>query len=130
LPLIKNDIVLVSLMEHHSNDLPWRSQATVRRIKVEKLGRLDHSHFQELLLKYKGRVKLVAVTGASNVTGYVNDYHKLARQAHQAGAQILVDCAQLAPHRPIDIKNLNDPEHLDYIVVSAHKFYAPFGTGA
>src|SRR5581483_9025373 len=58
------------------------------------------------------------------------DIHKIARLAHQAGAQILVDCAQLAPHRQVDIRNLGAPEHLDYIVVSGHKMYAPFGTGA
>ncbi len=130
LPLAKTDIVLVSLMEHHSNDLPWRRQATVKRIKVDELGRLNLKHFKSQLTKYQGRVKLVAVTGASNVTGYVNDYHQLAKLAHQAGAQILVDSAQLAPHRVIDIKQLSNPGHIDYIVVSAHKFYAPFGTGA
>ncbi|MBI4034538.1 aminotransferase class V-fold PLP-dependent enzyme [Candidatus Saccharibacteria bacterium] len=130
LPLAKSDIVLVSLLEHHSNDLPWRRQATVKRIKVDRLGRLDENDYYRLLKKYHGRVKLVAVTGASNVTGYVPDIYRLAAMAHKAGAQILVDSAQLAPHRPINIGRLNQPQHLDYIVVSAHKLYAPFGTGA
>ena len=58
------------------------------------------------------------------------DIHDLAERAHAAGAQILVDCAQLAPHRAIDIGPLDDPRHLDYVVVSAHKMYAPYGTGA
>ncbi len=77
-----------------------------------------------------GRIGLVAVTGASNVTGYLLPIHRLARKAHEVGAEILVDAAQLAPHRPIDMKAPDDPEHLDYVVLSAHKMYAPFGCGA
>ncbi|HSX17923.1 MAG TPA: aminotransferase class V-fold PLP-dependent enzyme [Candidatus Saccharimonadales bacterium] len=130
LDLKKDDIVLVSLLEHHSNDLPWRRQAQIRRIKIDSFGRLDENHLDQLLKDYKGRVKLVAVTGGSNVTGHVPNIHRLAKKAHAHGAQILVDCAQLAPHRRIDIKELKDPTHLDYIVISAHKMYAPFGTGA
>jgi cysteine desulfurase/selenocysteine lyase len=60
----------------------------------------------------------------------LNPIHHLARKAHAAGAQILVDCAQLAPHRRVDMRPLDDPEHLDFIAISAHKMYAPFGTGA
>ena len=73
---------------------------------------------------------LVTVSGASNVTGFVQPIHRLARKAHAAGARILVDAAQLAAHRPIDVKPDDDPEHLDFVVLSAHKMYAPFGTGA
>ncbi|MDO8592028.1 MAG: aminotransferase class V-fold PLP-dependent enzyme [bacterium] len=130
IPLKKDDIVLVSLMEHHSNDLPWRGRAHVERVGVDGLGRFDENHLEKLLAKYKKRVKLVTLTGASNVTGQMPDVHAIARKAHAVGAQILVDAAQLAPHRQINIKSLDDPEHLDYIVVSAHKMYAPFGTGA
>src|SRR3990167_8131852 len=67
IPLKKSDIVLVSLMEHHSNDLPWRGRAQVERIGVDDLGRLDENHLEELLEKYQKRVKLVTLTGASNV---------------------------------------------------------------
>jgi selenocysteine lyase/cysteine desulfurase len=130
IPLKKTDIVLVSLMEHHSNDLPWRKRARVERIGVDDLGRFDEDHLDELLAKYKKRVKLVTLTGASNVTGQMPDVHRIARKVHAAGAQILIDAAQVAPHRRINVKSLDDPEHLDYIVVSAHKMYAPFGTGA
>ena len=130
LELNKKDIVLVSLLEHHSNDLPWRRQAAIKRIEIDGLGRLDERHLDELLRKYKGKVKLVAITGGSNVSGHIPDIHRIAEKAHSYGAQILVDCAQLAPHRKIDIKSLEDPAHLDYIVISAHKMYAPFGTGA
>jgi selenocysteine lyase/cysteine desulfurase len=130
LNLSKKDVVLISMMEHHSNDLPWRKVAEVHRIDVDQTGDLIDASLDKLLERYKGRVKLVAISGGSNVTGYVPDIHEIARKVHAAGAQILVDCAQLAPHRAINMKRLNDPEHLDYISVSAHKFYAPFGTGA
>lgn len=130
LGLTKEDVVLVSLAEHHSNDLPWRKQATVYHIKVDKNGSLDLVDYQNLLDKYKGQVKLVAISAGSNVTGQVPDVHQLASLAHEANAQILADCAQLAAHRAVDIKSLDDPGHLDYVAVSAHKMYAPFGTGA
>lgn len=130
LDLTKKDVVLVGMLEHHSNDLPWRRAAEVHHIAVDKNGALLDSSLDELLDKYKARVKLVAISGGSNVTGCIPDVHSIAKKVHAAGAQIMVDCAQLAPHRKINIKNLNDPEHLDYIAVSAHKMYAPFGTGA
>lgn len=130
LPLRKPDIVLVSHLEHHSNDLPWRARATVKRIATLPDGAIDRNDFLQLLGYYGGRVKLVAISGASNVTGHLPDIHWFARQAHEAGAAIFVDCAQLAAHRTITMKRLDDPEHLDYIAFSAHKMYAPFGCGA
>ncbi len=130
LRLTKKDVVLISMMEHHSNDLPWRKVAEVHRIKVDETGNLVESHLDELIRLYKGRIKLVAISGGSNVTGHITDIHNVARKSHEIGAQILVDCAQLAPHRRIDMRKIDDPEHLDYIAVSAHKLYAPFGTGA
>jgi cysteine desulfurase / selenocysteine lyase len=72
----------------------------------------------------------VAVTGASNVSGFIQPIHRLAAKAHAAGARILVDAAQLAPHRRVDMRPDDDPEHLDFVVLSAHKMYAPFGAGA
>ncbi len=130
LELQKDDVVLVSLLEHHSNDLPWRAQAHVEHIQADALGRLDVNDLDRLLKVYQGRVKLVAITGASNVTGYLPDIHAIAQKAHAAGAEILIDCAQLAPHRRISMGDLDDPAHLDYVAISAHKMYAPFGTGA
>ncbi|MBA3757322.1 aminotransferase class V-fold PLP-dependent enzyme [Candidatus Saccharibacteria bacterium] len=130
LQLSKKDVVLISLLEHHSNDLPWRQVAQVRRIKVDHEGNLIEEDLERLLEKFKGRVKLVAISGGSNVTGYIPDIYGIAKKVHAAGARILVDCAQLAPHRRVQMKELDDPEHLDYIAVSAHKMYAPFGTGA
>jgi cysteine desulfurase/selenocysteine lyase len=124
------DIVLTSGMEHHSNDLPWRAVAKTVHIKLTPNGCLDEDDFDQQLKNYGDRIALVAVTGASNVTGNINPIHRLAEKTHAVGAQILVDCAQLAPHRKINMRSLNDPGHLDYVTISAHKMYAPFGSGA
>ena len=129
-PFRRGDMVLSTIMEHHSNDLPWRRRAQVLRAQVTSEGRLDEDDVDRLLAKYGDRIALVTVSGASNVTGFVQPIHRLARKAHAVGARILVDAAQLAPHRRIDIKSDNDPEHIDFVVLSAHKMYAPFGTGA
>lgn len=124
------NVVLVGSQEHHSNDLPWRAVAHVERIGLMPDGTLDQMDYVQKLEQFRGRLALVSVTGASNVTGYINPIHHMAEQAHTVGAQICVDCAQLAPHRAISMGRLDDPSHLDYITISAHKMYAPFGTGA
>lgn len=129
LGLQRKDIVLISHLEHHSNDLPWRSKATVQRIATSSDGSVDQGDFLKLLKEYGPRIKLVAISGASNVTGHMPDIHWFASQTHAIGAQIFVDCAQLAAHRQIDMKPLDDPTHLDYIAFSGHKMYAPFGCG-
>jgi cysteine desulfurase/selenocysteine lyase len=130
LPLGAGDVVLTTLMEHHSNDLPWRAVAHIEHVNVDQKGALDEAHLEHLLAKYSGRVRLVAITGASNVSGYINPVHRIAAKAHAAGAEILVDAAQLAPHRAVDMRPNDDPGHIDYLVLSAHKMYAPYGTGA
>jgi len=126
----ERNLVLCSHLEHHSNDLPWRQVAGVIYTNVTPEGRLDEADFDQKLEDYRGRIALVAVSGASNVTGFINPVHRLAEKAHAAGAHIAVDCAQLAPHRQIRMLPLDDPAHLDYITLSAHKMYAPLGTGA
>jgi selenocysteine lyase/cysteine desulfurase len=120
----QRDIVLTSGMEHHSNDLPWRAVSKVIHVGLHPDGRLDEADFDMQLAKYSDRVALVAISGASNVTGYLNPIHRLAEKAHAVGAQIAVDCAQLAPHRKIEMGSLEDPARLDYIAISAHKLYA------
>ncbi|MEO0161318.1 MAG: aminotransferase class V-fold PLP-dependent enzyme [candidate division WOR-3 bacterium] len=122
-------IVLTTIMEHHSNELPWRKVAQVIHVELNPDGTIDKNDFYEKLKKYAGRIQLVAVSGASNVTGYINPIHEFARRVHEIGAQIAVDAAQLAPHRPIDMKPKSDPEHIDYLAFSAHKMYAPYGIG-
>lgn len=130
LNLAPGDVVLTTEMEHHSNDLPFRPAAEVVHAGLLADGRLDEADFDRKLEAYAGRVRLVAVTGASNVTGYLNPVDRLARKAHAAGAMILADCAQLAAHRRVSVGDMKDPSHLDFVALSAHKLYAPFGTGA
>ncbi|SDK00376.1 aminotransferase class V-fold PLP-dependent enzyme [Natronincola ferrireducens] len=129
LEIYKDGVVLSTCMEHHSNDLPWRNKYKVDYIELDKDGRLSLEDLKKKLQHYDGKVKLVAVTGASNVTGYINPIHEIAEMAHGHGAEILVDGAQLVPHTPVDMKSLKDPGHIDYLVFSGHKMYAPFGSG-
>jgi cysteine desulfurase/selenocysteine lyase len=124
------DVVITSMLEHHSNDLPWRKHATVVHCGITRDGRLDIDALKKALTTYKGKVKLVAVTGASNITGYCAPVHEIAAWTHAAGARLFVDAAQLAPHRPIAMGREGDPGRIDFVAFSAHKMYAPFGTGA
>lgn len=124
------DVVLVSMMEHHANDLPYRAVANVVHVGITPTGELDEADFDQKLRDYAGRVGLVAISGAGNVTGTLPPLRRLAQKAHAAGAQFLVDAAQLAPHRRIEMGSLDDPGHFDYLALSAHKMYAPYGTGA
>lgn len=122
-------IVLSTSMEHHSNDLPWRGKYNVDYIEVDDCGRLIIEDLKQKLIKYQGRVKLVTVTGASNVTGYKNPIYSIASLVHQFNAKLLVDGAQLVPHCAINMNPHNDIKHIDYLAFSAHKMYAPFGIG-
>lgn len=125
----RNDMVLTSLMEHHSNLLPWRARYRTDYIQLDRTGHLDLNDLEFKLRKYRGAVKLVVVTGASNVTGYINPIHTIAALAHRYGAQILVDGAQLVPHCPVSLEGKRPEQAIDFLAFSAHKLYAPFGTG-
>lgn len=125
-----NPVVLTTYMEHLSDYLPWKYRCETDLVNVDQDGRLSILDLEQKLLKYRGRVKLVAVTGASNVTGYVNPIHEIARLAHIHNAEILVDAAQLMQHRKINMNPADAMESIDYIAFSAHKTYAPFFTGA
>ena len=94
---LKENIVITTAMEHHSNDLPWRAVTDILHVGLTPDGRLDEADFDTKLAQYGSRVALVAITGASNVTGYLNPIHRLAEKAHQVGALFLADCAQLVP---------------------------------
>ncbi len=125
----KNQVVLSTWMEHLANDLPWRDKFTVDYVEIDTYGRLRLDDLENKLQKYSGRVKLVTVTGASNITGYLNPIHEIAKIVHKHGAKVLIDGAQLVPHIAVDMKPFDSPEHIDYLVFSAHKMYAPFGMG-
>lgn len=124
------DVVLSTWMEHAANDLPWRDKFTVDYIETDDYGRLSMNNLEDKLKKYKDKVRLVTVTGASNVTGYLNDINTIAELAHRHGAEIHVDGAQLVPHLPVEMKPYRTASYIDYMSFSAHKMYAPYGSGA
>ena len=119
--------VIVTEMEHHSNDLPHRRRGTVLRARVDDDGALDLDHLETLLRK--NEVKLVAVTAGSNVSGITPDLRRIARMAHDNGAMILVDAAQALARMPLDVLPFDDPAHIDFLAGAGHKAYAPFGAG-
>lgn len=125
----KRSVILSTYMEHHSNDLPWRNKYDVDYVKVDENGRLSIHDLEKKLRKYKKKVALVTVTGASNVTGYKNPINDIAELVHEYNAKIMVDAAQLIAHSCVDMKPDSSSQHIDYIAFSAHKMYAPFGAG-
>jgi selenocysteine lyase/cysteine desulfurase len=110
--------------EHHANLLPWRRRRFVH-LPVPSGPEQMLEQVEQHLRREPGPW-LVAVTGASNVTGEIPPLAELARLAHRHGARLAVDAAQLAPHRPIDMADTQ----VDYLVLSGHKLYAPYGSGA
>ncbi|MBR9979334.1 MAG: aminotransferase class V-fold PLP-dependent enzyme [Bacteroidetes bacterium] len=125
----EGDVVITTLMEHHSDDLPWRKHAKVIHVGVDDTGYLDMKALREAFECNKGHVRFLAATGASNITGIINPIHEMAEIAHTHDAYMFVDAAQLAPHRTIDVLSETHPGHIDFIAYSAHKMYAPFGIG-
>ncbi len=125
----KYDKVITTRMEHHANDLPWRYNANLIYIEVDEKGRLNIDDIEEELIKHNGDVKFVTVTGASNVTGHINPINHIAKIAHKYGAKIIVDAAQLAPHREINMKGTGNDDSIDFLALSGHKMYAPYGSG-
>jgi selenocysteine lyase/cysteine desulfurase len=127
-------VVLITLLEHTSNELPWRliPQVSIERLQIDTDGFFDLNELENILSDYNlkslhgnKRIKLMAMSGASNVLGSVNDLEEITRVVHKYGARLLVDGAQLVAHRKVEM----DKCGIDYFVFSAHKVYAPFGTG-
>ena len=127
-------VVLNSLLEHSSNDLPWRliPGHSLIRFPVDLNGFIDLKELELLLSAYnskaehgKKRIRLLAVSGASNVLGVCNNLMEISRIAHRYNARLLVDAAQLAAHCKISMEESG----IDYLAFSAHKMYAPFGCG-
>lgn len=125
-----DDLVLCTRIEHHANDLPWRERCKVIYAEVDEKGRIIYDDIERLLKENEGKVKYVSVTAASNVTGYVTDVHRVAKMAHQHGAQIIVDGAQIVAHRKFSMLGETPEENIDFFVFSAHKMYSPYGGGA
>ncbi|RKR20299.1 aminotransferase class V-fold PLP-dependent enzyme [Arthrobacter oryzae] len=114
--------VLYLDIEHHANLLPWQNVPHRSVVAATTLAATVDRLRDELA---RGGISLLAVTGASNVTGEILPIRALAALAHEYGARIVVDAAQLAPHRRINI----DADDVDYLAFSGHKLYAPFGAG-
>ena len=126
---VKKCVILSTDMEHHSNDIPWRDKYIVDYISINDKGSLSLEDLEKKLIYYNGSVKLVTVTGASNVTGIINPIYKISILCHKYKTKILVDGAQLVPHHTINMGEISSPEHIDFLAFSAHKMYAPFGIG-
>ena len=130
------DVVLISIMEHHSNDLPHRKHAgKVIHISLDNSakgqpGCLDIKALEKNLEKYKDRVNYVSITGISNVTGIINPIYDIAELAHSYGALILIDGAQTAAHMPVQMSGHSNPDRdLDAFIFSGHKTYVPGSPG-
>ena len=127
-------VVLNTLLEHTSNELPWRmvKQFSMIRLNVDTEGFFDLNELETILSEYnqknqhgKKRIKLLAMSGASNVLGTFNNLSEIAVIVHKYGAHLLVDAAQMVAHRKICMELCS----IDYLAFSAHKVYAPFGSG-
>ena len=121
--------VLVTEMEHHADLLPWRHRSGHLMVSLSDDGHIDVEAIEHALHSSEGKIGLVALCGASNVTGFVSPIHEVAELAHRHGALISVDAAQLAPHHRIEVLPAGDPGHLDFVSLSGHKMFAPYGAG-
>ncbi|MCY4127742.1 MAG: cysteine desulfurase [Gammaproteobacteria bacterium] len=124
----RDDEVVISEMEHHSNIVPWqmvceRSGARLKAIKVQPNGELDQDHYESLL---SPRTKIVSIAHVSNALGTVNPIKEMIAKARHVGAATVIDGAQAAPHMSIDVRDLD----CDFYAFSAHKMYGPTGIGA
>ncbi len=121
LRLEHRDVVLTTVVEHHANLLPWGRAATRRYVECGSDGTFG---VDDVIagLDERPRAKLLAITGASNVTGWLPPLEEIIEAAHERGVRVAVDAAQLAPHRPM-------PAEADFVSWSGHKMYAPFGAG-
>jgi len=126
--LKKGDEVLLSLMEHHSNIVPWEiiskiNGFTIKYAKVNPDGTLDYEDFES---KVSSKTKLASLSHVSNVSGVINDVKRIAKVAHENGALMFVDGAQSVPHMPVDVRDLD----VDFLAFSGHKMLGPTGIGA
>eukprot|EP00930_Biecheleria_cincta_P084235 TRINITY_DN7372_c0_g1_i1.p1 TRINITY_DN7372_c0_g1~~TRINITY_DN7372_c0_g1_i1.p1 ORF type:complete len:523 (+),score=80.60 TRINITY_DN7372_c0_g1_i1:78-1646(+) len=125
--LKEGDEILLTVMEHHSNLVPWQqlaevSGARLRFARLQSNGQLDMQDFEQLL---GNKTKLVALCHVSNVLGCVNPIQTIAEKAHAIGARLLVDACQSVPHMPVDVQALG----ADWLVASSHKMCGPSGIG-
>ena len=131
----EKDMVLVSIMEHHSNDLPHRKHGgKVMHIPIgsakTNMSGIDMDIFERYLIQFQDRINYVSITGLSNVTGIINPINKIAKLVHKYGAYLIVDAAQMAAHVPIYMSGFEDSNmEIDALLFSGHKTYAPGSPG-
>lgn len=123
----EGDEVIVSVMEHHSNIVPWQLQAAkrgiaIRVVPMDECGNLDIDEYKNL---FNERTKLVSIAHVSNVLGTINPVKELTRIAHEHGVPVLVDGAQSTPHSRVDVQDID----CEFFVFSGHKMYGPTGIG-
>jgi selenocysteine lyase/cysteine desulfurase len=121
LRLGRQDVVVTTVVEHHANLLPWSRAATCRYVECGPDGTFSLGAV-EAALEERPAPRLLAVTGGSNITGWMPEISQIIAAAHHRGVPVVVDAAQLAPHRPL-------PADADFLAWSGHKMYAPFGAG-
>jgi len=126
--LHEGDEIVLSILEHHSNTLPWRALAKRRGVKLRVLpitedGRIDLARLADFVTP---KCRLIAITHCSNVTGAITDVAPIVAAARSVGAAVALDGAQRAPHGPLDIQQLG----VDFYAFSGHKTYGPTGIGA
>lgn len=125
--LKENDEVLISIMEHHSNLVPWQKVCKKTKAKLNYMYINENFEIpdEEIEKKITDKTKIVSITHISNVLGTVNNIEKIIKIAHKKGAIVIVDLAQSIPHRRIDVQELD----IDFAVFSGHKMLAPLGIG-
>ena len=125
--LQKDDEVVISIMEHHSNLVPWQqvTRQTGSKLKYMYINNKYEIPEEEIKNKITSKTKIVGISYVSNVTGTINDVKKIIKQAHSVGAIAIVDASQAIPHMKIDVQDLD----CDFLVFSGHKMLAPLGIG-
>ena len=125
--LKKDDEIVISIMEHHSNLVPWQrvSKVTGSTLKYMYINENYELSDEEIMSKITGKTKIVGITHVSNVLGTINDVKKIIKYAHKKGAIVIVDASQSIPHMKIDVQDLD----CDFLVFSGHKMLAPLGIG-
>ncbi len=121
------DEIILTVMEHHSNIVPWqlvaqKTGAVIRHVTLTESGEFDLEHFQQLI---SDKTKLVSVVHVSNTLGCINPVEEIIAIAHRYGAKVLIDACQSVPHMPIDVQAMD----CDWLVASGHKMCAPTGIG-
>ena len=125
--LKKDDEVVISIMEHHSNLVPWQkvTKATESKLNYMYINEEFELSNEEIETKITDRTKIVGIAHVSNVLGTINNVKKIIKYAHKKGAIVIVDASQSIPHMKIDVQDLD----ADFLVFSGHKMLAPLGIG-